>query len=309
MIHFIQNKHSKSGEESSIWKQVEALLKKEGVPYRVWYTEYMGHATVLAKEISSLDEEEIKLVVVGGDGTINEVINGITDFDKVSLGVIPTGSGNDFARGMGLFGTPREQLLRILHSKGTKRIDVGSVSWQQEEEKERRLFLISSGVGMDAFVCKKVATSRLKKILNRLHIGKLIYLLTTIRVILIMITANAKVVFDDERKTIYKKQIFSAAMNFRAEGGGIPMAPAADAQDGLLSVCTIAGVPKLCAFFVLPFLAAGKHEIFRSVKIENCACCDFYMDRPVVLHTDGEYCADVTQVRYECLPAKLRMLV
>ena len=55
----------------------------------------MGHAKKLAEEICNLDEEEIKLVIVGGDGTINEVINGITDFDKIHLGIIPTGSGND----------------------------------------------------------------------------------------------------------------------------------------------------------------------------------------------------------------------
>lgn len=307
MIYFIVNEHSRSGKGADVWKQLEELLKKEEVPYQVRRTEYAGHAVQIAEEISSLEDEEMKLVAVGGDGTINEVVNGIVDFEKIQFGAIPTGSGNDFARGLGILETPQEILLRILESKGTKRIDVGSVSWEGCEKP--RLFLISSGVGMDALVCKKALTSKLKKILNRLHLGKLTYLLITIQTILSMQTADTRVVIDQNRKTLYKNQIFSAAMNFRAEGGGIPMAPDADAQDGLLSVCTIHGIPKLLTFFVLPFLVAAKHERFRGVKIENCTTCDLYMNKPLVLHTDGEYCGDVTEAHFKCLPGKLRILL
>lgn len=307
MIYFIVNEHSRSGKGADVWKQLEELLKKEEVPYQVRRTEYAGHAVQIAEEISSLEDEEMKLVAVGGDGTINEVVNGIVDFEKIQFGAIPTGSGNDFARGLGILETPQEILLRILESKGTKRIDIGSVSWEGCEKP--RLFLISSGVGMDALVCKKALTSKLKKILNRLHLGKLTYLLITIQTILSMQTADTRVVIDQNRKTLYKNQIFSAAMNFRAEGGGIPMAPDADAQDGLLSVCTIHGIPKLLTFFVLPFLVVAKHERFRGVKIENCTACDLYMNKPLVLHTDGEYCGDVTEAHFKCLPGKLRILL
>lgn len=307
MIYFIVNEHSRSGKGADVWKQLEELLKKEEVPYQVRRTEYAGHAVQIAEEISSLEDEEMKLVAVGGDGTINEVVNGIVDFEKIQFGAIPTGSGNDFARGLGILETPQEILLRILESKGTKRIDIGSVSWEGCEKP--RLFLISSGVGMDALVCKKALTSKLKKILNRLHLGKLTYLLITIQTILSMQTADTRVVIDQNRKTLYKNQIFSAAMNFKAEGGGIPMAPDADAQDGLLSVCTIHGIPKLLTFFVLPFLVAAKHERFRGVKIENCTACDLYMNKPLVLHTDGEYCGDVTEAHFKCLPGKLRILL
>lgn len=307
MIHFIVNEHSRSGRGTRVWKQIEELLKKEEESYRIWRTEYVGHATKLAEEISSFDEEEIKLVVVGGDGTINEVVNGIQNFEKVRFGVIPTGSGNDCARGLGISGTPKELLLRILESKGTKAIDLGKVSWENYEKS--RLFIISAGVGMDALVCKKSMTSKAKKILNRIGLGKLTYLLITIQSLITMQTADTKVVIEGERRTLYKKHIFSAAMNFRAEGGGVPMAPEADAQDGKLSVCTVHGIPKLATFLVLPFLVAAKHERFHSVKIEDCKSCDMYMNKPMVLHTDGEYCGDVTEVHFECLPGMLKVLI
>lgn len=309
MIHFIVNEHSRSGKGVRVWMQIEALLKKEEEPYRIWRTEYAGHATELAKQISDLEENEIKLVVVGGDGTINEVINGITDFEKIRFGIIPTGSGNDCARGLGILGKPEELLLRILESKGTQTIDLGKVSWQENDKVNSRLFMISSGVGMDALVCKKAMTSKIKKVLNRIGLGKLTYLIITVQSILSMQTANTKVVIDRERRTLYKNHIFSAVMNFRAEGGGVPMAPDADAKDGLLSVCTIHGIPKLCTFFVLPFLVTAKHEGFHGVKIENCSRCEFVMDKHFVLHTDGEYCGEVTKVEFECLPERLRVLI
>ena len=143
-------------------------MKKEEEPYSIWRTEYVGHATKLAKEISKLDEKEIKLVVVGGDGTINEVVNGIADFGKIRFGIIPTGSGNDCARGLGISGKPEELLLRILESNGNQSIDLGKVSWKENDRINSRVFMISSGVGMDALVCKKAMTSRIKKVLNRI---------------------------------------------------------------------------------------------------------------------------------------------
>ena len=309
MIHFIVNEHSRSGKGVCVWKQVEALLKKEEESYRIWKTEYVGHAAKLAEEISCFDEKEIKLVVVGGDGTINEVVNGIADFEKIRLGIIPTGSGNDCARGLGISGTPEELLLRILESKGTQVIDLGKVTWQEKGEKISHLFMISAGVGMDALVCKKAMTSKIKKVLNRIGLGKLTYLLITVQSIFCMQTANTKVVIDGERRTLYRKHIFSAVMNFRAEGGGVPMAPSADAKDGLLSVCTAHGIPKFCTFFLLPFLVIAKHEGIRGIKIENCKSCELIMDKAMVLHTDGEYCGEVEQVEFECLPAKLKVLI
>ncbi len=307
MIHFIVNEHSRSGKSVSVWKQIEAMMKKEGEPYRVWKTEYAGHATKLAQEISSLSEKEIKLVVLGGDGTINEVLNGITDFEKVLFGVIPTGSGNDCARGLGISGTSKDMLLRILQSNGKKTIDVGRVSWNGCEKP--RLFLISSGIGMDALVCKKSMTSKIKKWLNRIGLGKLTYLVITIQSLISMQTADTKVEINHARKTLYKKHIFSAAMNFRSEGGGVPMAPAADATDGKLSICTVHGIPKLLTFGILPFVVMAKHERFRGVKVEDCESCNLTLNRPMALHADGEYCGDTTEVYFECLPGKLRMLI
>lgn len=143
-------------------------------------------------------EDRIYLITVGGDGTLNEVINGITDFSRIVLGILPIGSGNDFARGMGISKdtlSNLEQMLDLIESasEGTA-IDLGEVSCEALDTP--KYFAISSGAGLDAIVCKKALHSRLKKFLNQLHLGKLTYLLLTIESLFSMTTCDADIVFN-----------------------------------------------------------------------------------------------------------------
>ena len=96
---FIINLHSRTGKSQAIWESLEKILKEEGVSYNVHITEYVGHATEIARELTQ-DGTYRFLVVGGGDGTVNEVLNGICDFSCVTFGYLPLGSANDFARGL-----------------------------------------------------------------------------------------------------------------------------------------------------------------------------------------------------------------
>ena len=102
MIYFIVNITARTGKSRAIWMEMKEILENRGIEYKAFQTRYAGHATDLARKISSLPEDRIYLITVGGDGTLNEVINGITDFSRIVLGILPIGSGNDFARGMGI---------------------------------------------------------------------------------------------------------------------------------------------------------------------------------------------------------------
>lgn len=311
MLYFIINEKSRSGKGAGIWGELQTVLEKRGVDYKAWHTEFEGHAFSLAREICEMDDDDVCLVTVGGDGTVNEVINGMTHFDKVRFGVVPTGSGNDFARGLGLKGTPGEHMERIIAcmEKGRDaawQMDLGEVSWT--EGKEPRLFAISAGVGLDALVCKKALKSRLKDALNRIHLGKLTYLVLTVQSLFSMETAAGAIRYDGKGQKNMGKIIFIAAMNFRAEGGGVPMAPDADARDGRLSVCSAWGIPKWRTFFCLPVLVAAKHQRLRGFDVTDCGVCSVKLKRPMVLHADGEYCGDVTELQFRCLPGMLRVL-
>lgn len=306
MLYFIVNEKSGSGRGAHIWRELCALLKEDQIPYQSWCTEYEGHATALAGELCLQADPDIRLIVLGGDGTVNEVLNGITDFGRIRFGLIPTGSGNDFARGLGIQGTSGEQLRDLLANTNTEAIDLGKVTFPSTGHS--RLFAISSGMGMDALVCKHTNTSRMKRILNRIHLGKLSYLFITVYSLFTMQTARMTAVFDQNAPQHFPSLIFSGIMNFRAEGGGIPMSPRASAMDGMLSVCTVNNIPKWLTFFYLPLLALGRHERLKAVNITDCTFLSLHTDTPVTVHADGEYLGDYTDVQYECLPGMLRMI-
>lgn len=310
MLYFIANQTSRTGKGAKIWENVQNCLKNNQISYQSYITEYEGHATELAKMICNMDDDDIVLVVVGGDGTMNEVINGMEHFDKVRFAMIPAGSGNDFARGLGITKDYALNVNRLIegYKKGPnfyKSVDLGKVTWDGNHS---RLFGISSGVGMDAIVSKKALHSNLKKILNKIHLGKLTYIILTIQTLFSMDTGELEVTFDGEKMSFHKL-IFMAAMNLVAEGGGVPMAPKASAFDGKLSVSSASGIPKWRTFFCLPILVAAKHENLKGFHIKDSKETRIHISKPFVLHADGEYCGDVTDLVYTCEENKLHMIL
>lgn len=308
MLYFIVNQTARTGKGGQLWKEVKKVLSDKGVEYKAFRTVRAGHAGEIANKISNLKEDVKSLVVIGGDGTINEVVNGIDDLSKVRLGIIPAGSGNDFARGIGINGDIRSCVEGIIDAEPEKDVycDIGQVWW--DEETCSRRFVISSGVGLDAIVCKKALTSKLKKMLNKIKLGKLTYILLTVQTLFSMKTTKGTITFDEGNKKALKKMIFAAAMNTSSEGGGVKMAPNANYSDGKLNLCVAHGIAKALTFFALPFLAVGKHEKFKCFYMKEFSDCTIELEDKVVLHADGEYCGDVSRVRYKCLPGELRLI-
>ena len=304
MLYFIVNAHGGSGKAQRTWENVQKILSSNNVEYEAFETQHSGHGTELAKTICS-GKDDVRLVVVGGDGTINEVLNGIEDFSKVHFAVVPTGSGNDFAGGLGIPNNTQKAMDIILNSKGDKLIDIGMV----RTEEKTAYFGISAGIGMDAIVCKRALTSTLKKVLNKLHMGKFTYVLLTIHTLFSMKKENVTLTFDGGDSELCKELIFLAAMNLRAEGGGVPMAPEADCKDGKLSMCLASGISKFKAFMDFPVLVAGKHGKLKGFSLRTFKTLDIHCESPMVLHHDGEYGGDVKDIHMECLPEKLSLMV
>ena len=308
MYHFIVNIHGGSGKAFLKWNKIRTFLKTKKVEFKVHVPQRVGHAMQIAKEVSALPEDDIKIVVVGGDGTINEVLNGITDFSRVKLGVIPTGSGNDFARGVKLPRHNQKKALDIiLKSKGDKKIDLGRSTVLSTGDS--RIFGISSGFGLDAIVGTGLNEAKIKKILNWMHLGALGYAVLTVQTLFTMKTYSVSLKFDGDAPLSFNKLIFLAAMNFKAEGGGVPMCPKAKGDDGELSICLAAGVPKILTFFKFPFLCLGLHSHSKGFYLRNCKTLVIESDSKSVLHTDGELVGNVDKVKFEVLPQKLAMLV
>ena len=93
MIYFIVNITARTGKSRAIWMEMKEILENRSIEYKAFQTKYAGHATDLARKISSLPEDRIYLITVGGDGTLNEVIDGISDLSGITLGYIPHCTG------------------------------------------------------------------------------------------------------------------------------------------------------------------------------------------------------------------------
>lgn len=303
MIYIIANTSSRTGKAAKRWKEVKKILEENKIEYKGYKTEGKGHATALAKKLTTDLSCDITLVIFGGDGTINEVINGIQDFSKVRIGVIPTGSGNDFVRGIGITKNVKNNITNIINETNEVVVDLGLISIGDS----KRYFAISQGMGMDAIVCKKALTSKQKKFLNKLHLGKLTYLLLTVETLFSMKKFNGKIRFDDE-KMEFENIIFSAFMNTVYEGGGVPMAPEAQADDGKLSVCIASNLSKAGAFVRLPILVMAKHNRLKSFTLLDFIKAKVSLAEEVTLHADGEYLGEVSEFEVECVKGKMRLL-
>ena len=300
--YFIVNKSSKSGLAAVTWDRLEAMLLDRTISYEAHFTEGPGHARELAAEASVRADVDC-ICVMGGDGTLNEVLNGIVDFSKVKIGYIPSGSANDFAKGIGLSGTSEEILDRILDSnRATKSFDLGEVSY----EDGKHVFAVSSGIGVDAYVCLQALDSKLKKFLNLFHMGQATYGLLTVGDLFTMKLAACDITVGSEIRHI-NGAIFVAAMNCPYEGGGIPMVPYARANSGHLSAFMAHDIARIKCFFLLPKLIAGKHIGKKGFDFIDFDTMTIKMDKPMCVHADGEYCGFHDQVVFKCLPQALQL--
>ncbi len=308
MYYFIVNETSGSGRGAHVWKSVKQRLDQEGITYEYAITKRGGHGRELAADYSSREDADIRLVVLGGDGTINEVLNGITDYRKVRFGVIPVGSANDFVTGAALEQDPQKALDRILAGKGDKHFDLGEAILP---DGNRRVFGISAGIGMDAIVCKKALTSPLKKALNKIGMGQLTYVLLTLATLLDMERVPFSITMETKTGTVHKEipgVIFLAAMNVPIEGGGVAMAPHASWHDGYLTACSAFGFNRLNGIGALLKILSKKHEHAKGFLVEDFTTMHITSKKPMVVHTDGEYAGDHMEVTFRVMPKVLRML-
>ena len=135
MYYVVVNPASRSGRGAKIWALLEPVLRRENIPYRAYLSEGPGHVVRIVQDLTVPLRDSPKgtfcrLIVLGGDGTLNEVLQGIADFDRVQLGYIPTGSSNDLARDLYLTREPVQILRQILSCGQATKMDLGCVRYE-----------------------------------------------------------------------------------------------------------------------------------------------------------------------------------
>ncbi|MCR4791158.1 MAG: diacylglycerol kinase family lipid kinase [Lachnospiraceae bacterium] len=284
MIHIIENASSGTDKKGFLEQIIKPYLSSAGEEYKIYFSEKPGDITRIAEGITAA-EETVRIMIIGGDGSINELLSGIRDTKKVILSIIPTGSGNDFARSVGIPSDIKLALDVAVKRGRTGIIDLGEVTY---EDGSRRKFIISSGIGFDAAVCEEAMHSKLKKCLNKVKLGKLSYGLIAAKQIFGAKRPDGWISLDGGGKIELNRILFSAFMNEPFEGGGFKFGPHASHSDGKLDLCVVDRIPRVMFFGVLPFALSGKHYMFKNINEYQASRIHFHADSPMWVHTDGE---------------------
>ena len=322
MYSFLVNPASRSGRGQKYWERIKPVLEERKIPYQVFFSKGPGDMVKLSRQLTSSlspDGEDVHLVVLGGDGTANEAVQGIADFSRTRFSYIPTGSSNDLARDAGISRNPLEALERILSSARERRMDVGFLHYNTAYLPEAsrpadvppdRRFLVSCGIGFDAGVCQEAMKSRMKDFLNKVGLGKLTYLGIALKQLMRSGRDSAELVIDENSPSAKSIRLpglmFIACMSHCYEGGGFYFCPGADAADGMLDLCTVSGVPKWKVLLVLPTAFQGKHYRYNGVERYGGQTIHIRTSAPLWVHTDGEVACRSDDITVSCSKQLLR---
>ena len=287
MLYFFINPASRSGRGLLQWKKTEKYLKQNKIPYEAHILKDSISPRPVMETIFEKEKGTVSIVLIGGDGTINQCVNAVPNLNRLELSVIPTGSGNDFCRNKPIPTSLDEQIQNILEKKNHMYIDRGMVTYHEENTVLNRCFMVSTGIGYDAEICYMADNSKLKKILNRFKLGKLVYVLIGIKGVFDTELTDMEVTLDGET-THYSNVFFIATMNQPFEGGGVAMTPNASDTDGELDFLIFHDVSRLKALMTIPLLYIKKHEGKKGVTLLRGKDVKVISSSPRILHFDGE---------------------
>jgi diacylglycerol kinase (ATP) len=306
----IVNPKSAGGSTHERWREIASDLRAHFGPYNVAFTLREGGGTGLAKE-AALDGRKL-VIACGGDGTINEVANGILRSGvDCELAIFPSGTGGDFRRTLGIPSNPRDA-ANCLKEGETRTIDVGRVTFQNfNDETESRYFLNVSSFGLATSIIERVKTSNSFKWLPSPYLrGKASFAISSAQEVLDMRYSTVRVRIDDGDERALNTLNFSVA-NARYFGGGMKIAPDAKLSDGLLDVINIGDIATARIILNAYSLYRGTHvdlsevKTTRARKIEAAPVDE---TREIHIEIDGELPGKLPAL-FEIVPDALRVRV
>jgi YegS/Rv2252/BmrU family lipid kinase len=270
MLDFIVNpiaggKHGKK--TRSTVARIEEILKLNSVPYTIHFTRHKGHAKELTAAV--IDKGATDIIVVGGDGTLHEVINGFKNFDRVNLGLIPCGTGNDFAQAVKIPLDPVKALEIILNNlpKYTDFMQMPTV---------RGMNVI--GTGLDVQVLKKYEALKKKT--------KFGYTRCLIKTLFNFDYADFKADLDGNEETHHS--FIAAIANGQVFGGGLAISPNAHPADGKLNFVAVSEMKLFGIIKAFIKLKNGKLHTLKQTTTKTCESVDIITEKPCTVNVDGE---------------------
>ncbi|MDM5360142.1 diacylglycerol kinase family protein [Peribacillus sp. ACCC06369] len=300
-LYFIVNPMAGNEESLKIWKKAEEILNSKAVPHKVFFTEEKGHALRLTKEILSGTNQETRMIAVGGDGTVNEMINGAIGFPHAIIGSLAAGSGNDYVRGIQKTESV-EEALSLFQDNAFSAVDIG----QFETNGKVGYFINSLGMGIDAEISAEADRSPLKKWFNFVRAGKLIYLFIFIKKIFSYQPSCMELIIDGNRHLL-KKVWFIVIANQPYFGGGMKISPMSKLDDGRLNVIVVHDITMLKLLTVFITVLWGGHLNIKNVDSFSGERIKMKNHGSVKIQSDGEI-VGMGEVAAVVLKEKIRVM-
>ncbi len=290
-----------NGDSVKAWKQLKPILEQANIDFQFALTKHPRHAVTLTKEVVAAGGR--RLLIMGGDGTANEVLNGLmlsgVHTDEVVLGMISGGTGNDWVRTIGRHGA-LEQIPRSLRASDTVAYDAGVLTYTNKGAAAKPYFLNIAGLGFDGYVTRELATGH-----GFLSTTRYRYWAALLKGVFRYQPNNLRFKIDNVPFS-YKCMSVAAGIG-KYNGGGMKQLPFADYNDGKLDLTVITTMSKLKMIWSLPKLKRGTFTGMEQVKTFQASQIDIESDEQVFVEADGEYLG-TTPISISILPDALRIL-
>jgi YegS/Rv2252/BmrU family lipid kinase len=296
------NAGTKKGEKD--WLIISKLLRDNQIRFREFFTKQKGHAITITRD--TIAEGHRKYIVIGGDGTLNEVVNGIFNQDIAQtkdfiVGMIPVGTGNDWCR---MFNVPfkYKKAVKLIRKQKTFVQDIGKVVYFNSEERKSRHFINVAGMGYDAVVAEKTNRDKSKG-----RGGPLVYLKNLFTSLLFYQHSKTNIYIDDAEKPI-SNPTFSLSVGIcKYNGGGMMQLPDAIADDGILNMTLIKKLGKFSVLKEVKNLYDG--SFVKHPKVDTFKGRKFHItsDPPIQIEVDGESLGH-SPFEFEIIPRSLKVI-
>ncbi len=303
----VVNLHAGSKKCKRDWPEIKKHLIKAGFDMQIVFTEYQNHALQLAKGL--IEEEGFKkIIVVGGDGTLNEVVNSVFKQNRfrtmeIQIGLITVGTGNDWGR---MYEIPEsyEDQVKILKEERFILQDIGVVKYRHANEEDNRYFANIAGMGYDALVAKKTNLMKQKG-----RGGAIVYLLNLLSGLFQY--KNVQLEIEADGKQVFSGKVFTMSIGIcKYNGAGMMQLPFAVPDDGLFDVTVIRKTTKLRVVKNIKNLYDG--SFISMPEVETFTGQKFTIrstpSDKLFLETDGESLGH-SPLDFEVIPRAAKMIV
>lgn len=284
MYIFIVNLGAGGGRGKRVFHAIKESETYQSIKSISYETKYKGHAEELVrKAIKEYSAKITAVIVIGGDGTLYEVVNGLEN-EKVPLGFIPGGSANDFARGCSINKNPVSVLKQIVNKEYQLPYWTGTYKVDSEVG---RVFTNNIGFGFDAQIAQKANNSRYKKSLNKFRLGKITYIFALIQVLLNYKPFDIELIVDNKKRFISRCWMVTVT-NHPFYGGGMKIIPESKIEPDFLPVLLIHSISKWKLLFVFITVFKGKHVGFKEVELLKVTHLTIKNINEMAYQVDGE---------------------